>query len=353
MPGDFFGDFLQQIPFALLINVCLLGAILVGALWFVAYWRPKKRRERALAENPAAGYVTAEQFEASGQSAYDTGLLPDLDMLTENDSPMPQQTPQLSPPLRVPKGMYTVQLANDSLTDATELVTVLRDEDDGRLVVQIGDIAYRSLADAPDAKKQFVKIMKELSEVVNSDDPRPPGDYRQQVGAPISHPEPQSEPDYEPELEQFVPELDEPPLDMLTDMPAASSEPSLRDLLDTPPPPPAPRVARDGTMPGDLPSFKLEDMNAKVSRGGLFGRKKVEYDPIPEIDIGKAIEEYLQYKRRQNNDFEGRRIHVRSAPGGLIRIQVDEHFYDAVDEVEDADVRLYLQETIQEWQQRH
>jgi hypothetical protein len=73
---------------------------------------------------------------------------------------------------------------------------------------------------------------------------------------------------------------------------------------------------------------------------------------IPELDIAGAIETYLQHKLAQTPEYAGRKIHVHSAPGGGVRIQVDESFYDAVGDVTDAGVREFLSATIQEWQDR-
>jgi len=146
-----------------------------------------------------------------------------------------------------------------------------------------------------------------------------------------------------------------------TAQPVEPAMPNLRDLIDTKPTPeskPAPTIkstppppAPDGTMPGDLPSYKLADNPVRVEKKGRFGQK-VEIDPVPQLDLAAAIETYLQYKLQHPQDYQERKIHIHGTPTGTIRIQVDETYYDFVDEVEDSDVRAFLQQTIAEWQER-
>jgi hypothetical protein len=99
--------------------------------------------------------------------------------------------------------------------------------------------------------------------------------------------------------------------------------------------------------PGDLPKFKMPDIMEKPSRG-----RKGPAEPIPEINIAGAIEEYLQYRLTTTPQFAGRYIHVRPAATEGLHIEVDDKSYETVGEVEDAAVRTFLQETIEEWQSR-
>ena len=181
-----------------------------------------------------------------------------------------------------------------SQIQAEEIVTVLVDPRDGRLVVEIDDVAYRTLVDAPDVKKKFIQIMKKLSEVVTQPDDNPPV---------VAQPHPAT--------------------------PAPQG------------PPPLP----DGSMPGDLPSYKLKD--------NVSAPKDTKKGAIPEIDLAGAIEAYLQHKLQYTPQYAHRQIHVRSAPGGNgVLIQVDTVFYEAVSDVADPEVRAFLTTAIQEWQQR-
>ena len=82
---------------------------------------------------------------------------------------------------------------------------------------------------------------------------------------------------------------------------------------------------------------------------GIIG---FESTVIPEINIANAIEEFLQYKLLTSSQFPRRNIHVRAAPYGGLRIDVDDKSYEAVGDVEDSEVRAFLQTTIEEWQDR-
>ena len=210
-------------------------------------------------------------------------------------------TPPPAPPLRKQSLHSRVKLHTGLEIEAEELITVLRDPRDGRLVVQIDDVAYRTLVDTPEAKKKFVQVMKKLSEVVTKPDDDPPG------------------------IEKPVPITPQPIL--------AEKQPV------SPPLPPLP----DGNMPGDLPKFRLEE-NISIPKG--------EKADIPELNLASAIEAYLQHKLQYTPQYANRQIHVRSAPGGGVLVQVDANFYEAVSDVAETDVREFLQTTIQEWQKR-
>ncbi len=336
-----FGEFLAQIPAPLILNLCLMGTLFFGTVFYIFYWRPRQERKKAQAQTdshvtqpPPAPAVTAAK-------KVDTGQLPDLDLLV--DAPPPP-----SPTQKTMSGLYQVQLDNGDMTEAEELVIVLRDKRDGRLIVQIGEVAYRTLKHAPDAKKKFVKIMKELSTVVQSDDAPPAPKAKPAKPRKVSTP-PAPKPNLE-ELRTLV-EDETPDAPML--------EPDLRELasdeeetpaaIPTEPPPPLP----DGTLPGDLPSFKLDDQPMREKETGLFiKRKKVEYEPPPNLDIAAAIESYLQYKLQYSPEMAERRLHIHNSPDGFIRIEVDGTFYEAVDDIDDKAVREFLRATIQEWQDR-
>ncbi len=368
MTDGVLSEFLSQLPLGLVVQTCGFGLLLVGALVYLYYIRPRRRRakmqreaEAAQETMPEVGFTEQqpppqpEPYPAPVQShpRIDTGQLPDLDMLLGSDkveavpasrlveAEAPPPAPSM-PTAYMSGGTHSIELYEGGLTDATELVTVLRDEDDGRLIVQIGNTAYRSLTDDAEAKREFVKIMKELSDVVTTPDPREPGDYRQIPAAPEVQPE--SKPS----------ELDKPPV--VEEQPQADvGEPSLRDLLDDEPDiiSDAPPPLADGSMPGDLPSFKIDDSPVKTTSKGVFRRKvKTEVEPVPEVNIGQAIEDYLQHKLSHTQELAGRSIHVRFAPGNMLAIEVDGKFYEAVSDVEDEQVRRYLQETIQEWHER-
>lgn len=340
-PSEIFSDFLGQLPLGLIVMVCASGILLFFAFAWFAYFKPLRNR-RQLNATPANTQYTApaptydvSAFTEPGGAFADEADMPDLDSLVDTRTlgPAPPTKPQVSTsvtqnvatggtngygnPMRQ-QGHTRVQLNNGTVIDAEEIITVLRDPRDGRLVVQIDNTAYRTLKDTPDVKKSFLKVMRELSDVVNEPDDHPPVPEDDYEEAPSPEPSADEQPVYVPQ-----PKIDLPP-------------------------------SNDGLMPGDLPSYKLDDSVpiAKPS-GGLFrSAPKGTPEPLPELNIAASIESYLQHKLQFVPEYTGRQIHVHSAPGGGVRIQVDSTFYEAVGDVQEPDVRAFLQTTIEEWQER-
>lgn len=215
-----------------------------------------------------------------------------------------------------------VKLVTGDEAQAQELISILRDERDGRLIVLMGEAAYRSLSEAGDTKKQFTKVMKELGTVIMKPDDNPP-----------------------------VKPAPEPP-----DVPQAAQAPApARPEQPTPQPATAPPPKRESgaPLPGDLPDMSIDSSMSNIERG-RFGQLKIkDVEKAPEINIAKAIEEYLQYKISQTPQFQRRGISIKPALNGGVRIEADGKGYDFVDEIEDEAVRNFVQTAINEWQDRH
>lgn len=346
-PTDLFTDFLGQLPPILFVLVCAPALLLVFAMVWFAYLKPLRAKKQAeAAHSPASPDVMAEpnfmNSPLSGQSVrnYDTGELPDLDDLlgtglpeTEEDEEevaSPELAPELEPsvpPVAVvdatPPGKQRVRLHTGAAIMADEVVSILRDPRDGRLIVQIDGEGYRTLVDTPEVKGEFVKIMKELSGVVAEPDDNPPSPDESAA---------------EPEVPSSPPAVEAEP-----EGPPASPRPA-----STPPPP----ITPDGQMPGDLPRYRLEDSLIPPEKGGLFKTPKYEPAPTPELNIAASIEAYLQHKLQYTPEYAGRSIHVLPAPDGSVNIQVDDQMFDSVGEVTDDEIRAFLAETIEEWQDR-
>ena len=296
---------------------------------------------QAQAEEAMDEVVAAEAISSPVASRnLDTGDLPDLGMLLNSSTlkkempAVPAPTPSAAPKAPAVRQMLDtplpLKLNTGETTRAKEMLTVLRDENDGRLMVQIGATGYRSLLDSPEAKKLFTSLMKELSSSIMTPDARP-------VVADEAPPAPAPRSSSLDALRG----LSEP-------VPAPKPAPVMSEPRRTAPPPPL----ADGTMPGALPSYKFDDNPAKVTlrRDGTV--KKVDFVPPPTVDIPSAIEAYLQYKIEYTPEYQGLGIHIRSGVGGGVRIQVGNLYYDAVDDVEDPNVRAFLKEAIAEWQER-
>lgn len=324
---DEFGDFLAQIPSVLFIYICIpLLGLGIAMIWF-AWLKPRRKKEQAEAEANSASTPYIDHSVPISMTMDDDDMdisdMPDLNMLVNSPSTPPKrEAPKLSPtpqPMQtsapIQKGKkYRVTLHTGDTIESEELVSVLRDPRDGRLVVFIENTGYRTLVDTPDVKARFVGIMKELSDVVTQPD-----------ALQTTETSPQATPD--------------------TQEKGYDDEP----IINTSPPPP---ISPDGAMPGDLPSFKMKDYEGEPIKKGRFGRVQMDYQAPPELDIAGAIEAYLQHKLRHTPEYAGRNIHVHSAPDGGVRIEVDGQFYEAVSDVNNPEVRAFLSATIQEWQDR-
>ncbi|RMF81340.1 MAG: DHA2 family efflux MFS transporter permease subunit [Chloroflexi bacterium] len=63
---------------------------------------------------------------------------------------------------------YLVPMPDNRATDATTVMTVLRDIYQGDVLVRIGGRVYRGLADAPQTRHRFAHIMRELADTLNA-----------------------------------------------------------------------------------------------------------------------------------------------------------------------------------------
>jgi hypothetical protein len=209
-------------------------------------------------------------------------------------------------------------------SEAVEVMTVLRDVVDGRLLVQMGDRVYQNVNSDAEFKDRFMKLMRELGQTATKS-----------AAAPV---EVQAAPEAAPTSLRDL---------LLPNAPEEESAPPPppRPAASAPPPP----IASTGRMPGDLPSFRLDDNPLPKAQRG----RKLEQKPVPEVNIAGAIEAYLQHKLRNSPDFSGRSIHIYPAPDGGVSIEVDGSYYDAVGDITDNAVREFIAGAIQEWQERH
>jgi len=308
MFGSGFAEFISQLPPIAVLMFCLSGLGLVAVITASVIQRGRKmRRLEAIAASAAASgsLMDAPPFGrshahtiapiSSDNSGTNLPDLPDLDDLT-------------APTRAGRSGAFSVRLADGTLIDAVEVLTVLRDVADGTLLIQLGDRAYRypnGAAADPEIVRRLATLRTALGSTAGS------------VSVPSTLPTP------------VVPPVT-PPI-----LPAASVSPT--------------KTVIPGQRPGDLPKFKIPD---QVEAPKRFGRPKRPDEVIPEINIAAAIEEYLQYKLLTTNPLPGRTLHIRSANTGGIVIEVDGRFFEAVGDVDDPAVRSFLQQAIQEWQDR-
>ncbi len=331
-----FQQFMQQ-PFVgpVMGMLCFFGILLVVVIGLLVFLRRRKARQLPL-----------DMPETAPASA-DNGELPDLDLLISDlpaEAAAPTAAvpaPAAAPARTARKGTFTVTINDGGTTEAVEVMTVLRDVVDGKLVVQMGDKILQNINTDADFKDRFTRLMRELAQVarpVNT-----PGDAPPPTQPPATAPQPPAAAAPPPSPAASEP-LPEPPVAAPEPPPAAAPP-----VVPPPAPRPVPPPVSPGEIPGDLPRFSLDDQGPiKPPRG-----QKREVKPVPEINIAAAIEAYLQHKLRLTADYEGRSIHIYPSPDGGVSIEVDGEYYDSVGDVADPAVRGFLQTTIQEWQDRH
>lgn len=89
-------------------------------------------------------------------------------------------------------------------------------------------------------------------------------------------------------------------------------------------------------------------------RKAVRGRSKQDKAPslLPPLNIADQIEEIVQDRLRTNDAMREKYIHIRPSVDGPLSIIVGNKQYEAVVDIEDADVRAFVQEAIREWEHR-
>jgi hypothetical protein len=322
--GSDFSAFMEQ-PFVgpVLGMVCVFGFLLIAVVATLVYLRRRKALSAPVIPTPSFAGDTGNNHD-----------MPDLDLLVNTvglAQPAAPVVPVSTPTRTVRKGTFVVAVNDGDATEAVEVMVILRDLVDGKLIVQMGDKAYQSVNNDADFKDRFNKVMRELAQVVKP------------VGAAV--PAPAQPADLSGDDSSAAVEEVEPSTPSLADLmqPTTPAEPPKPRVSAPPPPPPS------GVMPGDLPSFKLDDNPYERPKRG----QKKEVKPVPEVNIAGAIEAYLQYKLRNTPDYQGHSIHIYPSPDGGVSIEVEGRYYDAVGDIEDTEIREFIAGAIQEWQDRH
>jgi hypothetical protein len=307
------GFFSQNFVMGMLALV-LIPFFLIILYLMALYVRASRRVKKLSAQQPQVAASSTGGLDLLREArTYAEDELPDLSMLVPPAStaaPHPDDN--------------RVKLNTGDIVEAAPLLRVMRDKRDGRLLVVMEDgLGYRSLVDVPDVRRTFTRVMKELATVVAEPDPLT------QAAAP---PPQQTTPDPKPS----VPTAGGP-------LSASAAPPPHSTTASVP--------KAVGPLPGDLPSYKFDD-NPAVILPGTIGFKKVEFTPPPTVDIASAIEAYLQWRLQTTGLFQGRQIHVINAPGGGVRIRVDDQYFDFVDDITDPEAKAFVKQSIQEWQER-
>lgn len=191
--------------------------------------------------------------------------------------------------------------------DAVELLRVWRDLSDGALILEVGGRRFRTLAElgGTELERRFLTVVRDLSAMVET-----------------------------------------------TGRPAAAPQPA------APKTPPSP--ADDPGEPGAHkrpPTEEIDMASLSMGPGSMFrqmtrvamGQAPEPTESQPILSLAEQIETRLQDRLDALPEFEGRKIHVRPALDGGVRIEVDGTFYDGVSEIEDDDVRDLIADVVREW----
>ncbi len=236
------------------------------------------------------------------------------------------------------------------LPDTAEVLHLWRDVADGSLIIQIGQEYYRTMGDiaAAGQERRFMAVLRELARIAK------------ETAGEVSTPAPVP-------IQTVVP----PAPEMASPVPSPAAETSTPAKVDSalpmPPQPEVEAIVKAAQRATNRPSLTadLERENAggieteslgtffgnvreAVKRGGRAPEKKPE---APPLTIADHIEEFLQARlRTASPELQGRKIHIRAALHGGVRIEVDGRFYDAVGDIEDETVRQFVIDAIQGWE---
>jgi hypothetical protein len=313
--------------------MCVVFLLLVGTIAALVYVRRRKTQQQQLTASAPPSFVTAAHYSPDGDDMPDLNLLvhtPDLPPAVPAPvAATPPPTTVSAPPAPIRsarKGTFTIMPKDGSSTEAVEVLTILRDVMDGKLLVQMGEATYHNVNSNAEFKERFNKLMREVGQMVTKPATVTPSDDESEAQNPSV-------------------ETEEAALPSVSDL-MQSNEPT---FLAPKKPTPPPTYAPSGTVPGDLPSFKLEDNPMQK----LIRWQKADLPPVPVINIAGAIEAYLQHKLKITPEYANHSIHIYPAPGGGVSIEVDGKYFEAVSDVTDPAIREFLSDTITEWQERH
>ncbi|MCC7208960.1 MAG: hypothetical protein IT323_16745 [Anaerolineae bacterium] len=355
-------DFLSQIPLQIILAPIVFGALYIVAMVFIFRRAAERRRKAREAKNAALGLDTPAMNVAKSAPVPDSasagaarsrlGRLsgagsaseapggaalpePDLALLlmaapgapaaavasmaapsagampvAPPDAPAQDDYEEEDAAEYTPVAREEAEMATDpgpslpaDLSDAVEVMRIFRDLSDGALIIRIGDRYLRSADEFqnPELLRRFTTIVRDLTALASQ-------------------------------------------LSVLPEAPVG-----LRDTNTLPPV--AQAMAASG-VPGSL-KVRTGVENEPIKPAGLFRRVPKPEGPAETVrGVAEAVEEFLQFKLAADPKYVTRSIHIRQAHDGGLRIEVDGHYYTAISDVVDADVRDLLQAVMKEWEAR-
>lgn len=237
------------------------------------------------------------------------------------------------------------RLATDRQAGATpvEMVRLLRDRITGALVVEVEGQKYRRLSEIKDGRvgRQVLQAAADLvrfTEVI-----QPPG----QIRIPSPPPPPVAEPvvSVPPAAPSTLPRQTPADLEREPPVPRTPAPPAVeREFLESL------RQQRQQQQQEEAPKPSLSPI--EFFRRGFAARRSANaQDAVsPPRSLAEEIEEILQRFIRTYPTLVGKEVHVGTGPGGGIRIQVENEYYNTPDDIPDAEIRGIIKAAIQEWE---
>ncbi len=348
-------DFLRQIPGGLILMTCGSGILLV-VMWGFIFWRRGQRRAaRPEATPSAAPAASPEEAPSSTEAAKPSGdmlrkigaSIRNFFFYTEEEKQAKAAAqPTASTRPTAPPITGALPTPDSSLTEAVEVLRVWRDVADGSLLIQIGSERYRTLEEirAAGQSRRFIATLREMALIAK--DAGPEDGRGEAAPKPPRQTAPAAAPVPTPAIQTPPPAA--APVELPSQPPPIAAEP--------PAPPPVAQPLED-SHPSTLRRSSVEEMEPigsffdNVRRAVRDRGKEKSAGPVA-VSIPDQIEAYLQYRLALTPPFLGRSIHVREAPGGGVRIEVDGKFYEAVSDIEDTNVRDFVRTAIQEWEDK-
>lgn len=305
----------SQSSISLLQIGALMGGLLIVALVLMAIALFITRRRKPAQRKPAPTRPTQGARARSQRKPAERPTAPDR----QARQPSEERRQPAASPAQFPPPVEPAPAVSPPPPQSTEVLRVYRDERDGALIMEVDGARYRTLGDIKQAghEKPFLATLRELARIAKEtgdevtqgvSDPEPP--------APASPPRPA-------------------PAQPASPLPAATL-PSMEELTGRAP---SPGEAEPiGTFFGNM---------RRMIPGGPS-----ETDLEQPMGIADEIEAILQLKLLSSEQFRGRGIHIRSAPGGGVQIAVGTQVYEAVGDIEDEGIRAFVQSAIQDWERQ-
>jgi hypothetical protein len=210
------------------------------------------------------------------------------------------------------------------------VLRLLRDRVTGALIVEVEEKRYRKLSEIKDGRigRQVLQTAADLVRFTEVLQPRERPATRQ--------PSPPAPPTLALKVAPFLEQ--EPPV------PRTPAPPSVeREFLQS--------LSQQGQL------RREEEVKPSLSpieffRRGFAARRaaRLQGGTSAPPSFVEEIEGILQRFVRTYPSFIGKEVHVGTGPGGGIRIQVENDFYDTPDDIPDPEIRGIIKAAIQEWE---